>query len=285
MSTIIIGLSLGMLLFLLASGLTLIFGMLGVINFAHGALYMLGTYLAYDITLRSGSFIAGVVGATLIVALAGIAMERYALRKLYDRPHFYQLILTFGFILVISEATKYLWGMGYKEAYMPPLLAGTVEAFGSTIPMYRLFVIAFGALVSVGLFLTLEKSTFGMLVRAASSDAEMVRTLGLKASQIRTAVFGLGAGLAGLAGAIAAPLFPIEPGIAGNTIIDCFVVVILGGLGNIRGVVAAALIIGMVRAIGYTFIPSWVDVMTFALLILTLLTRPQGLFSRSLRSA
>jgi branched-chain amino acid transport system permease protein len=285
MSTIIIGLSLGMLLFLLASGLTLIFGMLGVINFAHGALYMLGTYLAYDVIHRTGSFIAGVIAATLVVAVVGIAIERYALRKLYNRPHFYQLILTFGFILVISEATKLFWGMGYKEAYMPPLLAGAIDAFGSTIPVYRLFVIGFGALVSFGLFLMLEKSTFGMLVRAASSDAEMVRTLGLRASLIRTAVFGLGAGLAGLAGAIAAPLFPIEPGIAANTIIDCFVVVILGGLGNIRGVVASALLIGMVRAIGYTFMPSWVDVMTFALLILTLLTRPQGLFSRPVRSA
>ncbi|WP_016835131.1 branched-chain amino acid ABC transporter permease, partial [Herbaspirillum lusitanum] len=194
MSTIIIGLSLGMLLFLLASGLTLIFGMLGVINFAHGALYMLGTYLAYDITLRTGSFVLGVIGATLIVAIAGIAMERYALRKLYGRPHFYQLILTFGFILVISEAAKFFWGMGYKEAPMPTLLAGAVGLFGSTIPVYRLFVIGFGMLVSFGLFAALEKSTFGMLVRAASSDSEMVRTLGLPASLIRTAVFGLGAG-------------------------------------------------------------------------------------------
>jgi branched-chain amino acid transport system permease protein len=285
MSTIIIGLSLGMLLFLLASGLTLIFGMLGVINFAHGALYMLGTYLCYDIALRTGSFTLGVLVATVIVGVVGICMERFALRKLYDRPHFYQLILTFGFILVISEAAKYFWGMGYKEAPMPALLAGAVDIFGSTIPVYRLFVIGFGALVSVALFAALERSTFGMLVRAASSDAEMVQTLGLPASRIRTAVFGLGAGLAGLAGAIAAPLFPIEPGMAGNTIIDCFVVVILGGLGNIRGVVAAALLIGMVRAIGYTFMPSWVDVMTFALLIATLLTRPQGLFSRPQRSA
>jgi branched-chain amino acid transport system permease protein len=275
MSTIIIGLSLGMLLFLLASGLTLIFGMLGVINFAHGALYMLGTYLCYDIALRTGSFTLGVLAATVTVGVVGIGMERFALRKLYDRPHFYQLILTFGFILVISEAAKYFWGMGYKEAPMPALLAGAVDIFGSTIPVYRLFVIGFGALVSVALFAALERSTFGMLVQ----------TLGLPASRIRTAVFGLGAGLAGLAGAIAAPLFPIEPGMAGNTIIDCFVVVILGGLGNIRGVVAAALLIGMVRAIGYTFMPSWVDVMTFALLIATLLTRPQGLFSRPQRSA
>jgi branched-chain amino acid transport system permease protein len=139
--------------------------------------------------------------------------------------------------------------------------------------------------VCTGLFLLLERSTFGMLVRAASSDDEMVRLLGLPASAVRTAVFALGAALAGLAGAIAAPLFPVELGMATNTIIDCFIVVILGGLGNIRGAVAASLLIGMVRALGYTFAPSWVDVMTFTLLIATLLTRPQGLFSRPVRAA
>ncbi|CAB3709331.1 MULTISPECIES: branched-chain amino acid ABC transporter permease [Achromobacter] len=285
MSTVIIGLSLGMLLFLLASGLTLIFGMLGVINFAHGALYMLGAYLAFDIQLRTGSFIAGLVVATVGVGLVGVAMERLALRPLYNRPHFYQLILTFGFILVISEAVKFVWGLGYQETPMPALLAGTVELAGSTIPVYRLFVIVFGLLVSAALFFVLEKSTFGMLVRAASSDGEMVRILGLPAATIRSAVFGVGAALAGLAGAISAPLFPIELGMATNTIIDCFIVVILGGLGNIRGVVAASLLIGMVRAVGYTFMPSWVDILTFAMLIATLLTRPQGLFSRQARLA
>jgi branched-chain amino acid transport system permease protein len=285
MSTVIIGLSLGMLLFLLASGLTLIFGMLGVINFAHGALYMLGAYLAFDIHLRTGSFVAGLVVATAGVGLVGVAMERLALRPLYNRPHFYQLILTFGFILVISEAVKFVWGLGYQETPMPALLAGTVDLAGSTIPIYRLFVIVFGLLVSVALFFVLEKSTFGMLVRAASSDGEMVRILGLPAATIRSAVFGVGAALAGLAGAISAPLFPIELGMATNTIIDCFIVVILGGLGNIRGVVAASVLIGMVRAVGYTFMPSWVDILTFAMLIATLLTRPQGLFSRQARLA
>jgi len=168
---------------------------------------------------------------------------------------------------------------------MPDALAGTIVLFGSTIPIYRLFVIIFGAVVSIALFLALERSTFGMKVRAASSDAEMVQILGLRAANIRNAVFGLGAGLAGLAGAIAAPLFPIELGMATTVIIDCFIVVILGGLGNIRGVVAAAILIGMVRAVGYTFAPSWVDVLTFSLLIATLMTRPQGLFSRPVRSA
>jgi len=285
MSTLIIGLSLGLLLFLLASGLTLIFGMLGVINFAHGALYMLGAYLAFDIGQRSGSFLLGVLAATGLTALFGALMERVALRPIYKRPHFYQLLLTFGFILVLSELVKVVWGLGYKEVAIPELLSGTIQLAGSTIPLYRLFVIGAGLAVSAGLFLLLERSTFGMLVRAASSDDEMVRVLGLPATTIRTAIFSLGAGLAGFAGAIAAPLFPVELGMATNTIIDCFIVVILGGLGNIRGAVAASILIGMVRALGYTFAPSWVDVLTFGLLIGTLLTRPQGLFSRPVRAA
>lgn len=285
MSTLIIGLSLGMLLFLLASGLTLIFGMLGVINFAHGALYMLGAYLSFDVGRRTGSFTLGVVAATAITALVGALMERFALRPIYKRAHFYQLILTFGFILVISEGVKLMWGLGYKEVSMPELLSGVVEMAGSTIPVYRLFVIGVGITVSAGLFLLLERSNFGMIVRAASSDDEMVRTLGLPATAVRTAVFALGAALAGLAGSIAAPLFPVELGMATNTIIDCFIVVILGGLGNIRGAIAASILIGMVRALGYTYAPSWVDVLTFGLLIGTLLTRPQGLFSRPVRAA
>lgn len=285
MSTLVIGLSLGLLLFLLASGLTLIFGMLGVINFAHGALYMLGAYLAFELSHRSGSFAVGVLGAVVITAGVGALMERITLRPIYDRPHFYQLILTFGLILVVSEAVKLFWGLGYKEVSTPAILSGTVQMGGSTLPVYRLFVIAVGLAVGGGLFLLLERSTFGMLVRAASSDDEMVRLLGLPARSVRTAVFALGAGLAGLAGAIAAPLFPIDLGMATNTVIDCFIVVILGGLGNIRGAVAASILIGLVRALGYTYAPSWVDVLTFGLLIATLLTRPQGLFSRPTRLA
>ncbi len=285
MSTIVIGLSLGMLLFLLAAGLTLIFGMLGVINFAHGAVYMLGAYVSYETGKRTRSFLVGVLSATFFTALVGAVVEKLTLRPLYERPHFYQLILTFGLILILSDMVRFFWGPGYQEVAIPLFLNNTVDMFGSTIPIYRLFVIGFGAVVSLSLYLVLEKSTFGMLVRAASSDAEMVRILGLPVGAIRMAVFAVGCGLSGLAGAIAAPLFPIELGMATNTIIDCFIVVILGGLGNIRGAIAASMLIGMVRAIGYVYLPSWVDIMTFTLLIGTLLTRPQGLFYRTARTA
>lgn len=285
MSTLVIGLSLGMVLFLLAAGLTLIFGMLGVINFAHGAIYMLGAYVSFETGRQTGSFLLGVIAATFFTALAGSIIEKLTLRPLYDRPHFYQLILTFGLILIIVDVVRFFWGSQYLEVPVPPLWSGTVDMLGSTIPVYRLFVIGIGLAVSALLYVFLEKSTFGMLVRAASSDAEMVRILGLPVGSIRMAVFSIGCALSGLAGAIAAPLYPVELGMATNTIIDCFIVVILGGLGNIRGTIAASLIVGMVRAVGYVYLPSWVDILTFILLIATLLTRPQGLFYRAARSA
>lgn len=285
MSTIVIGLSMGMLLFLLAAGLTLIFGMLRVINFAHGSLYMLGAYLAFQVVNVTGTFWAGLIAAPIIAAGVGALMERIALRPVYNRDHVYQLLLTFGFILVIDEMVRILWGLEYKQMYPPELLSGAIEMFGSSVPSYRLFIIGFGAAVSAALFFMLDRSRYGMIIRAASGDPEMVRTLGINVSLVRTGVFSFGAGLAALGGAAAGPLFPIELGMGFNIIIDSFIVVIIGGLGNIRGAVMAALLIGMTRALGYSYAPSWVDFLTFILLIGTLILRPEGLFSRKGRTA
>ncbi len=285
MSTLIIGLSLSFLLFLLSAGLTLIFGMLGVINFAHGALYMLGAYVSYQIVHITGSFWLGLLFAPLIVAAIGALIEIVALKRVYSRDHIFQLLLTFGLILVIDDATKLIWGFDYKQVPTPEILAAPVALFGSQIPSYRLFVIAFGALVSLGLFLLLDRSKWGMIIRAASSDADMARTLGIDVNQVRTGVFALGSFLAALGGAITAPLVPIELGMGFSVIIDCFVVVIIGGLGNIRGAIFASLLLGMTRAAGYTYATEWVELMTFALLIGTLMFRPEGLFSYKGRSA
>ncbi|MFC3230515.1 branched-chain amino acid ABC transporter permease [Marinibaculum pumilum] len=285
MSTIVIGLSMGLLLFLLAAGLTLIFGMLRVINFAHGSLYMLGAYLAYQATVMTGSFWVGLLLAPLIAAGVGAAMERVALRPVYDRDHVYQLLLTFGFILVLEEAVRIFWGLDYKQMSPPELFSEPVALFGSSVPSYRLFIIGFGALVSAGLFLLLDRTRYGIVIRAASSDPDMVRTLGISVSRMRTLVFAFGAGLAALGGVVAAPLLPIELGMGFSVIIDCFIVVIVGGLGNIRGAIMAALLIGMTRAIGYSYAPDWVDFLTFVLLIATLVLRPEGLFSRKGRTA
>lgn len=285
MSILIIGLSLSFLLFLLAAGLTLIFGMLGVINFAHGALYMLGAFICYQIVAVSGSFWVGLLVAPLIVALIGALMEMTALRRVYDRDHIYQLLLTFGFILVIDELTKVIWGLDYKQVPTPALFAQPIEMFGSMIPSYRLFVIGFGAAVSLALFLLLDRSKWGMVIRAASSDSDMAQALGIDVARVRTEVFSLGAALAAVGGAVTAPLVPIELGMGFSIIIDCFIVVIIGGLGNIRGAILASLLIGMARAAGYTYATEWVELITFALLIGTLLFRPAGLFSMKGRTA
>ena len=285
MSTVVIGLSLSLLLFLLAAGLTLIFGMLGVINFAHGSIYMLGAYFCFQVVQWTGSFWAGLIAAPIAAALLGAVMERVALRPVYERDHIYQLLLTFGFILVIEEAVRLIWGLDYKQVPTPDLFSEPISMFGSIIPSYRLFIIGFGLLVSLVLFLLLDRSRYGMMIRAASSDAEMVQTLGLNVSRVRTGVFALGAGLAALGGVVAAPLVPIELGMGFSVIIDCFVVVIIGGLGNIRGAIFAALLLGMTRAVGFSYAPEWVELLTFLLLIVTLLTRPAGLFSRKGRAA
>lgn len=285
MSIIVIGLSLSFLLFLLAAGLTLIFGMLGVINFAHGALYMLGAFVGYQIVHMTGSFWLGLLFAPLIVACVGALIEILALKQVYDRDHIFQLLLTFGFILVIDDATKMIWGFDYKQVPTPEIFMAPISMFGSQIPSYRLFVIGFGAAFSLALFLLLDRSKWGMIIRAASSDPEMAQTLGVNVNQVRTGVFALGAYLAALGGVVSAPLVPIELGMGFSVIIDCFVVVIIGGLGNIRGAILASLLLGMTRAAGYTYATEWVELLTFALLIGTLMFRPAGLFSTKGRSA
>jgi branched-chain amino acid transport system permease protein len=285
MSTIIIGLSLSFLLFLLSAGLTLIFGMLGVINFAHGALYMLGAYASFQIVQVTGSYWLGLLFAPMLVAGFGALIEILALKRVYSRDHIFQLLLTFGLILVIDDATKMIWGLDYKQVPTPEILAAPVTLFGSQIPAYRLFVIAFGAVVSLGLFLLLDRSKWGMIIRAASSDPDMARTLGIDVNRVRTGVFALGSYLAALGGVITAPLVPIELGMGFSVIIDCFVVVIIGGLGNIRGAIFASLLLGMTRAAGYTYATEWVELLTFALLIGTLMFRPAGLFSYKGRAA
>tara|TARA_R110002049_G_C9175344_1_gene562545 strand:- start:9598 stop:10509 length:912 start_codon:yes stop_codon:yes gene_type:complete len=285
MSTIIIGLSLSFLLFLLSAGLTLIFGMLGVINFAHGALYMLGAYTSFQIVQMTGSFWLGLLFAPVIIAGLGALIEILALKQVYSRDHIFQLLLTFGLILVIDDATKLIWGLDYKQVPTPDFLSGPVSLFGSQISSYRLFVIGFGAAVSFGLFVLLDRSKWGMIIRAASSDPDMARTLGIDVNRVRTGVFALGSYLAALGGVIAAPLVPIELGMGFSVIIDCFIVVIIGGLGNIRGAIFASLLLGMTRAAGYTYATEWVELLTFALLIGTLMFRPAGLFSYKGRTA
>lgn len=285
MALLLNGLSIGMLLFLLAAGLTLVFGLLGVVNFSHGALYMLGAYLAYQAVTWTGNFWAALVLAPTLVGLLGGLMERYALRPLYGRDHSYQLLLTFGFILVIEEATRMIWGVDFKSVSPPPSLAGTTEIAGSLVTDYRLFIIVFGAVVSAVLFYVIDRTRLGTVVRAASANSQMAACLGIDVQRLRTAIFVAGAALAALSGVISAPLLPLKLGMSFTTIIDCFIVVVLGGLGSIRGAIFGALVIGMSRAFGQVYAPDLIQLFSYALLIGTLIVRPEGLFTRRRRLA
>lgn len=285
MNILVIGLSLAAVLFLLSAGLTLIFGMLGVINFAHGSFYMLGAYLGFQVVETTGNFWVALVVAPLLAALVGAVVERLVLHPVYDREPHYQMLLTFGIILILEEAVWAIWGLDYKEVGAPAILAAPTHLLGATVSTYRLFIIGFGAAAATLLFVVLDKTRVGVVVRAASSDPEMVRGLGIDVNRVRTGVFAFGTGLAALGGAATAPLFPVELGMGFNVIIDCFVVIVIGGLGSIKGAVIAALLLGLVRAVAYAMASEWVDFGSYSLLILVLLTRPQGLFGRERRLA
>lgn len=284
MSTFVIGLSIGMLLFLLAAGLTLIFGMLRIINFAHGALYMLGAYLAFQIALWFGFWWALLL-VPVLLGVVGVLIERLTLRPIYKAPHEFQLLITFGLILVLEEVVRATWGLSGKGIAVPGWLSGSVSLFDTDVSRYRLFVIFIGVLTMAVLLLGIERSRIGLVIRSCSTHPLMAATLGVRVDRVRTAVFAVGAALAGLGGAMAGPMLPIQLQMGSTIILDCFIVVIIGGLGNIRGAVVGALLIGMTRAFGQQYLPDWIDTLTYAVLIATLLLRPQGLFSKKERLA
>lgn len=279
MSVILIGFSIGMLLFLLAAGLTLVFGLLGVVNFAHGSLYMLGAYAGLQIVAWTGNFWLALILAPLMVGLLSGILERFTLRPLYSRDPAYQLLLTFGYILVIEEFIRMVWGVNFQSISPPAAFAGNSELFGSTVADYRLFICAFGAALSVALFYVIERTRIGIVVRAASANSAMVSCLGIDVGMVRTGVFISGAMLAAISGVISAPMLPLKLGMSFSIIIDCFIVVVIGGLGNIRGAILGAMLVGMTRAIGQQFAADWIFLMTYALLIVTLIFRPEGLFN------
>ena len=285
MALTLIGLSIGLLLFLVAAGLTLIFGLLGVINFAHGAFYMLGAYIGYQAVASTGSFWLALALTPLIVLPAGALLERVLLRPLYAKPPAQQLVMTFGLILVMEEAARMVWGLGYLRVSPPAALAGTTEIFGSYIGDYRIFACVVAAVVAAGLLLGLERTSLGATIRAAAANPRMLSCLGADVNRLRMWTFGGGTALAAFAGVLVSPLVPIDSGMAITVITDCFVVIVVGGLGNARGAIAASLLVGLLRAFGQQFAAEWVDVATYGLLIFTLLIRPAGLFNQRTRTA
>ena len=289
------GLQLGLLLFLLSAGLTLVFGIMNFVNLAHGSLYMMGAYFAAEAFRWSGSFVAaGLIAVPATLAL-GVAVERIALARLYSRDHLDQVLTTFALILVFNELVRAIWGSAAVYMNVPDALAGTIDLFGLPYSAYRLAIIGVGIAVGIGLYLLIHRTRIGMLIRAGASNATMVAALGVNIGLLNTAVFGLGAAMAGLAGLIAGPILSVQPGMGEPILILTLVVIVTGGIGSIRGAFYGALIIGVVDTIGRAFLPGILreffertvaqaagpavaSMLIYVLMAVVLALRPQGMF-------
>jgi branched-chain amino acid transport system permease protein len=271
------GLVYGMLLFLVASGLTLVFGMMGVLNLAHAAFYMLGAYLAYTVTVYSGNFWLSLIVAPLIVGVLGALIQRFLLRKAHKGGHVAELLLTFGVFYVLSELVRLIWGSNPLPVPVPPILTGDIPFMGMTYPIYRLFILLFSAIILTGMALVLMRTRIGILVRAAVSDGDMVDALGTNVPVVFMGVFGGGAALAALAGVIAAPFLSVFPGMGLDVLLDCFVVIVIGGFGSLFGAFIASLTIGELQSFGILWFPRLAMVFQFLLMAIVLIVRPTGL--------
>ena len=275
------GLVYGMLLFLVASGLTLIFGMMGVLNFAHGALYMLGAYFSFSLLQWTGQFWLSLLVAPLLVALAGALIERFLLRKVHSYGHAHELLLTFGVAYIIEELVKIFWGNEPLRVVLPALLAGSIPLLGIEYPVYRLFILVVSIVVFIIMFFVLYKTRAGIIVRASVANKRMVDALGFNVPLVFLVLFGMGAWLAGLAGVIGGPYLITNPAMASTIIIDLFVVVVVGGLGSIQGALIASLLIGQLQSIGILVLPQFAIFFEFLLMALVLIFRPHGLMGES----
>jgi branched-chain amino acid transport system permease protein len=281
------GLTAAMFLFIVASGLSLIFGVLRVLNFAHGSFYMLGAYLAWQITFWlsaiGGSFWLAVLGAALGVAVLGGIIERLLLRHLYNREELYQLLFTYALVLILGDAARILWGTQQLTVQRPPLLAGGFEALGTVLPHYNLFIIALGPLLALGCWLLLSRTGTGRMIRAAAFDREMLGALGADVGKLYTLMFMAGSFLAGLGGALVTPVRSIVPGMDVDIIVEAFIVVVIGGLGSFWGTFLGALIFGQVLAFGILILPGFSIFAVFALMAIVLVVRPSGLLGREVK--
>jgi branched-chain amino acid transport system permease protein len=275
------GLVLGGIYVLLAIGLSLIFGLMTVVNFSHGALYMLGAYFGFMLMTATGSFSVALLVAPLLVGVFGLALERFLVRPLYGRSPDDPLVLTFGISLVMVETVRLIWGKIGLTLDPPRALGGAVNLGFSYFPTYRLFVIAVTVVVLVGLWLFLEKTNVGLIIRAGSRDPLMVRALGFDIGRIWFLVFGIGSGLAGLAGILAGPMRGAYAEMGVTIIIESFVVVVVGGMGSLVGAVVSGLLIGQVVSLTTFFAPKLAEIVVFVFMALVLLVRPSGLFGEA----
>jgi branched-chain amino acid transport system permease protein len=275
------GLVLGGIFVLLAIGLSLIFGLMTVVNFAHGSFYMLGAYFGFFLLGLTGSFWAALALAPLMVGVVGLLVERFMVRRLYGRSIDDPLLLTFGLSLVLVELARLVWGKMGLTLDPPPALAGAVDLGFMVFPTYRLFVIGLTAAVLTGLWLFLERTNIGLVIRAGSRDPLMVRALGIDVSRVWLLVFGIGSALAGLAGILAGPMRGVYAEMGVTIIIESFVVVVVGGMGSLLGAVVAGVLIGEVVSLTTFFAPKLAEIAVFVVMALVLLVRPSGLFGEA----
>jgi len=274
------GLSTSMLLFLLASGLTLIFGVLRIINFAHGSFYMLGAYLTYTISRTFANYWVAFLVAPIFVAISAGLIEFFFLRSLYKREHEYQLLLLYGFLLILDDVVKMVYGAAFKIISRPQFLQDSVEIMGREFPKYSLFIIILGPIVALGLWYLFDQTKIGKKIRAASFDREAANSLGINVPFLYTAVFMFGSWLGGMGGAVAGPLRAASLGMGLEIIIMSFAVVIIGGLGSFWGALLGSILVGEVLAFGVLILPKFVIIIPYIFMVLVFLIRPQGLFGK-----
>jgi branched-chain amino acid transport system permease protein len=289
------GVQLGVLLFLMAAGLTLVFGIMNFVNLAHGSLYMMGAYFAATVFNKTGSFALAALLAIPATVLLGVVVERVALTTLYSRDHLDQVLATFGLILFFNEIARMIWGPSPFYMAVPESLSGTIDLLGAKYPAYRFLIIVVGLAVGAGLYVLIHRTRLGMLIRAGASNPAMVGALGVNIRLLNTLLFGLGAGLACLAGLMAGPILSVQPGMGEPILILTLVVIVIGGIGSVRGAFYAALIVGVVDTVGRAFLPlvlreflerslanaagpAIASMLIYLLMAVVLALRPQGLF-------
>ncbi len=272
------GVQYGLVLFLLASGLTLVFGILGVINLAHGVFYMLGAYIAYWLTRETGSFWVALAGGLAIAFVAGLALEDIFVKRLYGRDHLAQVLLSYGLILVLDEIRLILFGKDVHSVPAPQFLAGSFQLTDAlSYQIYRVAIMVFCLAVAIAIFFVIQKTKLGMIVRAGAENRDMTRALGIRSDLVNKFVFAAGIMLAALAGIVVSPLSTVFPGMGDQMLILSFVVVVLGGIGSVPGAAIGALLIGLADTFGKVFFPSFSSISVYLLMAVVLLWRPHGI--------
>lgn len=268
------------LLFFIAFGLTLIFGIMRIINFAHGALYMLGAYMGFSLLHLTGTFWLSLIIAPILVGMLGLAFERVFLRRLYGRDGGAFLMVTFGLAVILAEAIRLLWGAQPLRVELPDVLRGATLILDEPFPVYRVFLIVVGALAAIGMWQVLERTRIGLLIRATSQNAEMVHALGVNVGLVRSGIFAMGCGVAAIGGVLAAPLLTAFLGMGSTVIIDAFVIVIIGGMGSFLGSIVGSVLVAFVQVFGSFYFPGLALAAMYLLMLTVLVVRPGGLLGK-----